>query len=107
MDDAQRKQIKIGAVLIAIGMMLVANRLQLPWVWRLWPAVLIVVGVPKLLAADVDTRARGVWVTSIGAILILHTLGAASLRFTWPLFLVPLGLALLLATGASATKKAD
>jgi hypothetical protein len=108
MDTAQKKQVKIGAALMVIGVMLLAQQLHIDVVWRLWPLAMIVLGLPRLLTAGTsDERAGGIWLTSLGVIFLLHSLRLASLKATWPLFLVPVGLALLLPADAPKPTKAE
>lgn len=98
MDRHQASQVTTGLIFIALGVLLLAK--QLDWdafdLSRLWPAVLIVIGLPKLLFGDKDgNRGGGVWLTFLGGIFLMHTFHYLSIRRSWPLFIVAFGVSLL------------
>jgi len=98
MDRQQASQVTTGLIFVALGLLLLAK--QLDWgvfdLSRLWPVVLIVIGVPKLLFGDQDgNRGSGVWLTFIGGIFLMHTFHYLSIRQSWPLFIVAFGVSLL------------
>jgi drug/metabolite transporter (DMT)-like permease len=103
----QAKQTTIGAMLIGIGVLLLANQFEWGPVWnlhRLWPVILIVLGVPILVFGDKDgSHGGGVWLTITGTVMLLHTLRIMSVRQSWPLFIVAVGAAMFL---DSLTKRA-
>jgi len=89
-----------GLVLIAFGLLLLGDRLHVVPdvdVRRLWPLVLIVIGLAKLLVPHEDRRlSSGLTLILIGGIFLMHTYGVVSLRDSWPLFIVVGGLQLML-----------
>src|SRR5262245_60284078 len=96
----QAKQTTIGAMFIAGGVILLLTQFDLGPAWslhRLWPVVLIVIGVPSLLFGDkAGNHGGGAWMTIIGGVFLLHTFRIMSLRQSWPLFIVAAGAAMLL-----------
>jgi hypothetical protein len=96
----QAKQTTVGVMLIAAGVILLGNQLDWGPAWsvkRLWPVVLIVMGVPSLLFGDEDrNRGGGFCLTMSGVIFLLHTFQVMSLRQSWPLFVVAGGAAMFL-----------
>ena len=96
----QAKQTTTGAVLIASGVLLFISQLDWGPLWslgRLWPVVIIAVGLPSLLFGDKEgNRGGSLCVTLSGVIFFLHTLRILSLRDSWPLFIVAAGAAMFL-----------
>ena len=99
-DRQQAKQTTTGAVLIASGVLLFISQLDWGPVWslgRLWPVVMVAVGLPGLLFGDKEgNRGGSLCVTLSGMIFFLHTLRILSLRDSWPLFIVAAGAAMFL-----------
>ena len=85
---------------IASGVLLFISQLDWGPVWslgRLWPVVLIAVGLPSLLFGDKEgNRGGSLSITLSGAIFLLHTLRIMSLRQSWPLFIVAAGASMFL-----------
>ena len=87
----------LGGVLMLVGAFLLADKLALADTadaWRWWPALLIVLGVAKLLDPGSVGRRFGalIWILA-GALLLalnLHIVPARIKDF-WPLLLVLLG----------------
>jgi hypothetical protein len=109
-DRQQLTQRTTGAALITIGVALLAAQLEWSPLWqlhRLWPLALVVIGLPKLLWGDEHgRRAGGLWLTSFGALFMLHTFRIVTIRDSWPLFIVVIGVSMILATvGQPAPKK--
>jgi hypothetical protein len=108
MNDQQASQVRIGLVLITIGALFLLGQLDIwPMTFgRVWPFAAIVLGV-VLLVVPGERRSGGPWwLILTGAIFVLHTYEVASIRDTWPLFIVATGISVL-AGGLSAppTKK--
>jgi len=99
-DRQQAKQTTTGAVFIASGVLLFISQLDWGPIWslgRLWPVVLIAVGLPSLLFGDKDGHRGGsLSITLSGVLFFLHTLRIMSLRQSWPLFIVAAGAAMFL-----------
>ena len=99
-DRQQAKQTTTGAVLIASGILLFISQLDWGPLWslgRLWPVVLIAVGLPSLLFGDKEgNRGGSLCLTLSGVIFFLHTLRIMPLRDSWPLFVVAAGASMFL-----------
>ena len=109
-----------GLLLILLGLIFLADRQgwQLGWhlsFSRLWPLVLIVMGIGRIMGKYDDTveagvivnqrraRARrhrigrgGAWLVFLGVLFLLHTNGIFMLDRSWPLFIVWAGVIILL-----------
>jgi hypothetical protein len=85
---------------IAAGVVLLATQVDWGPDWsmgRLWPVILIVMGVPTLLFGDkAGNRGGGAWLAMTGAVFLLHTFRFLSLRQSWPLFIAAVGVAMLI-----------
>jgi hypothetical protein len=86
-------------LLIALGLLFLTSQLQ-AWtglhIGRLWPFVLIALGVGFLLFPGEGSRwPGGLWLIFVGGIFLLHTYRVVSIRDSWPLFLVATGLSVL------------
>ena len=99
MDRKQSSQMMTGVLMIAIGLIFLADRLTIfphMSLGRLWPLILIALGVGKLASGDGDgRRTGGVWLIFLGGLFLLHTFHVLTLATTWPLFIVAGGLSIL------------
>ena len=88
-------------VLIGIGALFLLNNLHIVYareILRYWPAILIAVGVVKLVdSSDSSGRAGGGVIVGVGAILMARSLGYldVSIGELWPLILIGAGLMML------------
>ena len=110
MDSKQQSQVTLGVVLIVIGLVFLAQQLQLAVglnIGRLWPLVLIVIGVSKLGTPDAAGRRgrQGHMLVMVGAIFLLHTFHILRLGDSWPLFIVAGGITMLFSSGQSCGSK--
>lgn len=107
----QAKQTTIGVLLIGLGIVFLGN--QFDWgpnwsVRRLWPVILIVMGVPGMLFGDKDgNHGGGLCLAMTGVIFLLHTFSILSLRQSWPLFIVAGGAAMFLDSITCQAPKPD
>jgi len=87
---SRTSQIVLGVVLIAVGLMFLADHMMFAHAFRrYWPVLLIVWGIGHAI----ERRGRGgLWLTGIGVILLLHTTRVFELDQSWPLFIVIAGL---------------
>ncbi len=102
MKSNQASHMTMGLVVVAVGLIMLAG--QLDWGWnfgRLWPVILIVVGVGKFLSSSEDAVASGITFLFLGGIFIMHTFRIFTLGDSWPLFIVMAGLSMLLPKGRS------
>jgi peptidoglycan/LPS O-acetylase OafA/YrhL len=118
-DDWTRRsrgtEVVWGVALIALGLMFFADRQGWAWGWhlgfsRLWPLLLIVMGLPRLIASEPDPawsggsgqpEARryvlgsGFWMVLIGVLMMLHVNQVLYLSQSWPLFIVGVGVGMV------------
>lgn len=99
MGATRGSQIAPGLMFIAVGLALLAAKQHLiapDYVWRLWPVVLLVLGVGRLLARSDDGKHLGGLTTIlVGIIFLLHTFDVFTIDRSWPLFLVVGGVSLM------------
>ena len=106
MTSRQASQVTKGMVIIVIGLLLLAGQVHIAWDWddefgrvdagRLWPLILLTIGVGRFLAPREDGRwSGGVVLLFLGGVLLMHTLDVMSLRDSWPLFIVAGGLSIM------------
>lgn len=87
----------LGLGLVLLGAALLLERLGLvgsDLTRALWPLLLAAAGLWKLLQPG--CRQTGLWLLVAGVLLLLHEEQVASLRATWPLFVVTAGAAMIL-----------
>jgi hypothetical protein len=88
-------------VLIGIGALFLLNNLHIVYVHeilRYWPAILIAVGIVKLVdSTDGSGRGGGAVLVGVGAVFMARSLGYldVSIGDLWPLILIGLGLMML------------
>lgn len=100
-DVRSGSRIVLGALLIAIGAILLLERFDVLMIgspWRLWPIALIATGLGKLAEArNLGPAHAGLWLLIVGAWFLVRNLGLLGRAFdlTWPLLLVGFGAALV------------
>ena len=97
MKRKQTSHMTMGLVVVAVGLIMLAG--QLDWDWnfgRLWPVILVVIGVGKFLSRSEDSVAGGVTFLFLGGIFLLHTFRIFTLAHSWPLFIVMAGVSMVL-----------
>src|SRR5579871_1814858 len=95
-------QVIAGLVLVALGLLFLGQ--QAGWwpaldIWRLSPAVLVVLGVSRFLSGPSGRRGGGLMLAAVGGLLLLHTYNIMSLAKSWPLYLVAAGVSVLIDAG--------
>lgn len=98
MDRHSRSQVLSGVLLIVLGLVFLGDRLDvLPALdmGRLWPLILIVLGVGHLVFPREDGRRSGGWFVFVGVLFLLHNYRVLTLHQSWPLFIVAGGLSIL------------
>ncbi len=95
-----------GVVLVGIGALLFLNNLNIVYVRdfvRFWPAILVAIGIVKLVdSTEMSGRVGGGVLVGVGAILLAQTLGyldGLRLHDMWPLALIAVGVFLLFQRG--------
>lgn len=93
MENKQASQLTTGVLVIAIGVLLLAGQLDAGWHFgRLWPVILIVVGLGRYLSTGDDgQRGSGFWFLFLGGIFLLHNYHVLMLHQSWPLFIIAAG----------------
>src|SRR5262249_25842132 len=87
-----------GMVLIALGAIFLGQQLHPDAKWtleRLWPVLLIVIGVTQIAVRGVDGIRRAIFPIFIGALFLLDRYRVLRIHQTWPLFIVLVGLLIL------------
>lgn len=100
----RRKQLLWGLLLISIGVLFLFERLDLlvfdlDRLWQYWPAILLVLGVNKLLTPSSPRRILGgLWLIFIGIWLYgsIEELWGLSFFNSWPALLIAWGAGLVL-----------
>ena len=97
MDNRQASQLTTGVLVIAIGVLLLAGQLDAGWHFgRLWPVVLIVIGLGRYLNTGDDGRRRsGFWFLFLGGIFLLNNYRVLMLHDSWPLFIIAAGVMMI------------
>lgn len=93
-SNAHRVGMVLGVLLAALGVGMLIDRTDLvdmPGVNRLWPVVLIAVGVTHFIGPEADMR-HGAGLIATGFWLLLVTLTRLEFRDTWPMLMVIFGL---------------
>jgi len=101
----QASHMTMGLVVVAVGLIMLAG--QLDWDWnfgRLWPVILIVIGVGKFLSSDEDSVPSGITFLFLGGIFLMHTFRIFTLSHSWPLFIVMGGLSMIIGRGRCKSK---
>jgi hypothetical protein len=99
--NADARRGLFGLALVAVGVLMLLGQLELIPQLHLWqyfaPAVLIVLGVGRMLAPTrAGGRGRGgLLLVAIGVWLLLGNLHVWSLRHSWPLVLIAVGLGIV------------
>ncbi len=97
MDNRQASQLTTGVLVISIGVLLLAGQLDVSWHFsRLWPVILIVIGLGRYLGTDAaGRRGSGFWFLFVGAIFLLNNYRVFRLHDSWPLFIIAAGVMMM------------
>ena len=93
-SSKHRAGMVLGVLLAAFGVGMLIDRTDLvdmPGVNRLWPVVLIAVGITHFMGPQADIR-HGAGLIATGLWLLLVTLTRLEFRDTWPMLMVIFGL---------------
>ena len=99
--SSSRTQAVVGVLILATGLTLLGHQLGWQPGWSfdgLWPIILVVAGVLQVVT-DRGRHGRGIGLTTVGVVLLLHTLSVLPLRDGWPLLIVGQGVAMLVRSG--------
>lgn len=98
MDRSQASQFTTAIIVIAIGLILLSGQLNLGWgadVSRLWPLVLVALGVGRLVGPSDEGRGSAYWFLFLGGLFLMHTFRIVRLNDSWPLFIVAAGVSMM------------
>ena len=87
-----------GVTLIGLGFIFLASNLgTLPEFdfGRMWPLILLVIGVGQLFSKDKDAWVGGISLLLTGGIFLAHNYRVMRLHDSWPLFIVLGGLSVI------------
>ena len=93
-----RKDMVTGGLLIVMGaVFLAANLGALPELdfSRLWPLVLVIIGLRELIAPGDEGRVGGVTLLLTAGIFLAHNYHVMRLNDSWPLFIAVAGLSVI------------
>ena len=100
MDRNQSSQVIAGVLLISLGLIFLAQRLDVISgldISRLWPVILLVIGVGKFFGPRAEGQPRsGAWLMFLGVLFLAHTYRIVTIDRSWPLFIVAGGISILL-----------
>ncbi len=108
-EDRHNSQLVTGVLMITVGLIFLADRLDLvPGLdmSRLWPVVLIVMGASRFTVTGRNGRrgGGGAWLIFLGGIFLLETFDILPMSQSWPLFIVAGGLSMLFAHRGTARR---
>ena len=97
MDNKQVSQLTSGALVVLIGLLLLAGQLDKAWQFhKLWPLIFVVLGISRFLGTNESgERGNGLFFLFLGAIFLMHTYRILRLNDSWPLFIVAAGIGLI------------
>ena len=93
-----RNELVWGLMLIGIGLIFLASNLgTLPELdfRRMWPLILLVIGVCQLFSREQDAWVGGLSLILTGAVFLAHNYRIVRLHDSWPLFIVIAGLSVM------------
>jgi len=91
-------QLAVGIIIAALGVLMLFEHVigfQVRDIWRLWPLILVVLGLVRLSGmGDGERRGSGLNAVIVGLWLLVNTLELFDLDWSnsWPLLLIGLGL---------------
>ncbi len=94
-------QLGIGIFLLIVGVALLMGNLNI-WsvgsVWQFWPIIIIIIGLVRLLEAQVvQEYQKALWMLFIGSWLLVSELHIFGLHYSnsWPILLIGVGIGML------------
>jgi len=101
-DSARRaraNRIAVGAWLMLAGLLLMldeAGVLRAGGLGRLWPLLLVALGLARLaMAQQGDSRQGAFWLLAVGGVFSIDHFLGYRVHHTWPLFIVAVGVGLV------------
>lgn len=96
-----------GVILILVGMMFLAGNYDLGFdvnFGRLWPLILVVLGLGKVIFPEGESRLSGMPLLFVGGIFLAHNYDVMRIQQSWPLFIVAAGLGILAGGWSCSTR---
>ena len=88
--------IAFGVTIMAVGLLMLLNRLDLIRPHELtfyWPTLLVVFGLTRIVwPPRPGGEVTGMWIALVGGLLMLDRTGVAPIEESWPVFLIVAGL---------------
>jgi len=96
-DRPAAHQMVTGLVIMGIGVALLLGRIGLFYVnvWRLWPLLLVGLGLARLSSPRPDGSRHGGGLLLVGVWLLLNELRIWNAADSWPIFVVAFGVKIL------------
>jgi hypothetical protein len=97
-----RRQLMWGLVLIAVGVTIFLDRMDIVYIddmWHYWPLLFVVVGINKMVGYPTPKRfTSGLWDVAVAIWLFMTLEGMYGLSFTnsWPFLIIVWGITLVL-----------
>lgn len=95
--SAKSSNFGVAVSLIALGVLFLLHNfdiLEIGWLWRLWPVLLIVIGLSKLYSSDFQDRGSAFTLIAIGGVFFLLTFDIVdwdTIWQFWPVILIIIG----------------
>jgi Domain of unknown function (DUF5668) len=97
-----------GLILIVVGLIFLAGNFD----WgldinfgRLWPLILVVLGLAKVAFPEGESRLSGMPLLLVGALFLAHNYDVVRIQQSWPVFIVAAGISILSGCWSSAPAK--
>jgi predicted membrane protein len=103
----------LAFVLIGVGLLFLIDNLgfiEIDNFWRLWPVILIVIGIGKIKTADPRERSTGTILLTIGGVFLLVNFGVLPWDLIWrlwPVALILIGISFLLRRRRTSDAETD
>ena len=99
-SKSNRRSIRVGAILIAVGIWSLINQLGIDGIWfgSSWPLILVLIGLAMaIVPSPSEGRREGIMLMVWGGLfwIAVHQLWGLGWSTIWPMFLVALGLELI------------
>lgn len=97
-----------GVILIVVGLLFLAGNYDVGIdinFGRMWPLILIVIGLAKMVFPEGESRLGGLPLVGVGGIFLAHNYDVMRIQQSWPLFIVAAGLSILASAWAPPANK--
>ncbi len=97
-----------GVILILVGLLFLAGNYDLGIdidFGRMWPLILIVIGLAKVVFPEGESRLGGMPLVFVGGIFLAHNYDVLRIQQSWPLFVVAAGIGILASSWSCTPRK--